>query len=165
LQKKEGRRANRLGVAAASRQDWMRGRRRATPRGRDETYAQSKGSGEAGQVKRDGRGGADAGGGAGAADAEYKLGASHPSKSFDHISKTTSSSLASWTSWPRRQRCPRWIFAQDDPSWLSRFNLVRKMFHLGQDVEDVQRLDQDVDSLAQVVSSRPPKTLIFHLYM
>jgi hypothetical protein len=64
----------------------MRGRRRATPRGRDEMYAQSKGSGEAGRVKRDGRGGADAGGGAGAADAEYKLGASHPSKSFDHLS-------------------------------------------------------------------------------
>ncbi|KAJ7362643.1 hypothetical protein DFH08DRAFT_799668 [Mycena albidolilacea] len=53
LQKKEGRRADRLGVAVAWRQDLMRGQRKATPWGQDETRARSRGSGEAG---RDGTG-------------------------------------------------------------------------------------------------------------
>jgi hypothetical protein len=41
--------------------------------------------------------------------------------------------------------------------------LLRKMFHLAQDAQDVCRLDQDAHSLAQAVSPGPPKTLDSHL--
>ncbi|KAJ7822866.1 hypothetical protein B0H14DRAFT_2598178 [Mycena olivaceomarginata] len=49
---------------------------------------------------------------------------------------------------------PKMDFSQDDPSWISRFNLLRKMIRLGQDVKDVHRLGQDIHSLVQVAASR-----------
>jgi hypothetical protein len=51
------------------------------------------------------------------------------------ISKTAISSLASLTSWARRERRVRQIFRQDEASFESRFTFLRKDVRLGQDAQ------------------------------
>ncbi|KAJ7870397.1 hypothetical protein B0H13DRAFT_1896207 [Mycena leptocephala] len=54
---------------------------------------------------------------------------------IEHISKTAISSLASLTSWARRERRVRQIFRQDKASFESRFTFLRKDVRLGQDAQ------------------------------